>query len=207
RLSEHRQPAHTSRIVWWQWSAATAAVACALVLGIAWWGSYTPVSERPRGQNFASSERQAGTPAAPGAESPVYSLSTPTRSPAVKPVRTAKAPPVKSNEPPPLSMRLAARATAQPAEPVVQPAPQAYASVAYAEVRNEQGELVSRLLLQTTYDQNGQPRSVQIEYDASAAVEVENDDNPMDSSDTHDNSRGSAGSPTAAADSGTRLSD
>lgn len=53
-------------------------------------------------------------------------------------------------------------------------------SMIYAEVRNEQGELVARLLLHTDYDSSGRPAAVQIEYSAPATLEVLSDEQPTE---------------------------
>jgi len=47
------------------------------------------------------------------------------------------------------------------------------ASIAYAEVRDAQGELVSRVFWQATYDQYGQPQAVYIEVNDPSSAEVE----------------------------------
>ncbi|MGC8783785.1 MAG: zf-HC2 domain-containing protein [Armatimonadota bacterium] len=213
RLAERAQPACTPRVGWWQLGTATAAVVCVLALGVVWWSGRNPAPEMvkpvepPGGQQFASGKQQGKLPAAGGAGSPVSPSPLPTRSPVVKPVHTAKAPPVRRPEPPPPPVRVAVRPVTQPTGETQPPAPQVLASMAYAEVRNEQGELVSRVLLQTIYDQNGQPRAVHIEYDTPAVVEVERNDQPMDSSDTHSDTRGSADSPTPTAGTRPGLSD
>jgi len=213
RLAERAQPVRTPRVTLWQWGTATAAVVCALAIGMVWWGGRSPLPEtaapvKPSGgQQFASGGQQQKSPVAGGAESLASLPSSPTRSPVVKPVHTAKAPPVKRTEPSPSPLRMAVRPAAQTDDETQSPTPQVFASMAYAEVRNEQGELVSRVLLQTTYDENGQPRTVQIECDTPAAVEVESNDQPMDSSDTHGDTRGSADSPTPSAGTRPGLSD
>jgi hypothetical protein len=118
-------------------------------------------------------------------------------------MHTAKALTAKRPERSPSPVQAAARPSVQPAQQAQPPAPQVFASTAYAEVRNEQGELISRVFLQTTYDENGQPRAVEIELNTPTALEVEHGEQPMDSSDYHSDSHGSVDSPTPTA--GARL--
>lgn len=214
KLAERRRAAPVPRIAWWQWGTATAAVACVLALGTVWWSGHAPVSERsamvgqPGAQSIASGAPQPGAPATGGVENSAPSpTAPPVRSLTVKPTRTAQAHPAKPSEEPPLPLREAAQPQAQPTQERTASAPLLVASMAYAEVRNEQGELVGKVLVQTTYDENGQPRTVQIECDTPTAVEVESNDEPMDSPDTRGDNRGSAGSSTATAGTRPGLSD
>lgn len=202
RLAERARPTRASRTAWWQWGTAAATAVCALVLVTVWWRGHTTVPEQmaPSGptqeQSFASNAQRQQSPALRGTESHALPPSSPKRTLASKPIRTAKASPFKQPG-----------AASAPKQSPAQQAPQVFASVAYAEVRNEQGELVSRVLLQTTYDENGQPRAVQIEYDTAAAVEVESNDEPVDSSDNRGDTGNAAGSPDPTAGTRPGLSD
>jgi hypothetical protein len=212
RLAERGQPTRTFRPAWWQWGTAAAAAACALVLGVVSWNSQPPVYEavspvkQSDTQNVASSAPQAGMRAPERVEAsvpPAPALAM--GSPAVRSAGKMQATPTK--RPAPSPVQNAARPLAQADREVSLPAPQPVASLAYAEVRNEQGELVAKVVLQTTYDENGQPTAVQIECDTPTAVEVENNEQPLDSSNHSDDTRGSAGSPAPTAGSRPGLSD
>jgi hypothetical protein len=212
RLAERGQPTRTFRPAWWQWGTAAAAAACALVLGVVSWNSQPPVYEavapvkQSDTQNVASSAPQAGAKATESVQAPVPPLPTFTMgSPDVRSVSKVPATPTKRLGYAPV--QIAARPLAQADREVSLPAPQPVASLAYAEVRNEQGELVAKVVLQTTYDENGQPTAVQIECDTPTAVEVENNEQPLDSSYHSDDTRGSAGSPAPTAGSRPGLSD
>jgi len=212
RLAERRQPTHTFRPAWWQWGTAAAAAVCAVVLGIVWWNEQPSVSEavapvkRSDAQNIAPSEPQAGAKATESVQALVPPPPTFTMgSPDVRSVSKVPATPTKRLGYAPV--QIAARPLAQADRKVSLPAPQPVASLAYAEVRNEQGELVAKVVLQTTYDENGQPTAVQIECDTPTAVEVENNEQPLDSSYHSDDTRGSAGGPAPTAGSRPGLSD
>jgi len=212
RLAERRPLARTFHTARWQWGAATVTVACALVLGTVWWSGRVPVSEttvpveQPGTQNVASVQPQRGASATGGAETfAARPPKSPERRSAAQPIHTAPTTPMKGFRYSPV------RIAAQPSAPFVQKtslaAPQPVASMAYAEVHNEQGELVGKVMLQTTYDANGQPTAVRIECDAPTAVEVENYEPSLDSSSHSDDTRGSAGGSTPAAGARPGLSD
>lgn len=176
RLAGRPLPARPPRFVWGRLETAMLAALGVLVAVVWWWNqplspskptasrvAVPPPTEavrlaeenaprdrkkQPRDLMATSSQRLASAvPIHQGRRSPTR--------PAV-----ASAPPV----PAPSE---SAGQTATPA------APQVIASIAYAEVRDAQGELVSRVFWQATYDQYGQPQAVYIEVNDPSSAEVE----------------------------------
>jgi cytoskeletal protein RodZ len=200
RLSQRSSPAPVRRAGWWRWGAASAAVAAAVVIGVVWWNGYRSVPKEAvqptplSGQQLAS-EREAVKPLVAGeTESGAASSSTPTRPSSSKSVRWVRVAPKPVA---PMQVRVVANLQGQARRSVTTP-PQVLASVAYAEVRDEHGALLAKVMLQTTFDEAGKPTAILIEADT-PAVEVDNDETPRDGSDNHDDTRGSAGSPTPTA--------
>lgn len=224
RLAGRTAPARRTGIPWWQVGTATAAVACALVLGVVWWArnpatapATSPVGSPSEAREFVEAPPVNTVPSpgvAPSQQSMGGTEETHERrealafgvAPSQQDTAESERVPVKSRPKVPAAPRVAMRQTSKtsPVNVPSQPVPQATVSMAYAEVRNADGELVGKVLLQTTYDSTGQPRAVQIEMDSSAVVEVEIDEQPMDNTDGDSNTHGSADGvvPTASAPPG-----
>lgn len=215
RLAQRTPQSRPARISWWQVGIATTAVACALMLGILWGTQKpapVPTSSAPsrtyQEDNSLKADRFASSPSAPLAFGalPPQEQSKKADSRRAQGVKA----PVKSGPKAPSSPRMAmfymlAKTAAQTSS---EPAPQATISLAYAEVRNASGELVGKVLLQTTYDVTGQPKAVQIEMNSAAVVEVETDEQPMDNTpDNNSNAHGSADGTMPAASAPSGISD
>ncbi|MEJ5251689.1 MAG: zf-HC2 domain-containing protein [Armatimonadota bacterium] len=203
RLAGRAAPARRAGIPWWQVGTATAAVACVLVLGVVWWArspapapATSPVSSPSETREFVKAP-------------PVNAVPSPGVAPSQQDTAQSDRVPVKSRPKVPAPPRVAMRETytTAPVSVPSQPAPQATVSMAYAEVRNADGDLVGKVLLQTTYDSTGQPKAVQIEMDSSAVVEVEINEQPMDNADSYGNTHGSAGGVVPAASTPPGISD
>lgn len=198
RLAQRTPPARTLHVPWWQVGTATAVVACALLLGVVWWARHpAPVQTAYAPDTLPQTAPQRGGAASTGdlssRQQHIQQES--------QPLRTVKAPAKNQRavpSPPP---------SKTPAYALSAPAPQEGVSVAYAEVRNASGELVGKVLLQTTYDATGQPKAVRIEMDQSAVVEVETDEQPMDRPDSHSDTSGSADGTVPAVSTFTGVSD
>lgn len=203
RLAGRTAPARRADVLWWQVGTVTAAAACALVLGVVWWArnpapapATSPVSGPSEAGEFVKAPPVDAVPS-PGVAPPQQDTAEPDR----VPVNSRPKVPA----PPRVAMREASRTA--PVSVPSQPAPQATVSMAYAEVRNADGELVSKVLLQTTYDSTGQPTAVQIEMNSSAVVEVETNEQPMDNPDSHSNTHGSIDGMVPAASTPPGVSD
>jgi len=205
RLAQRSSPAPVRRVAWWQWGTASAAVVGALVVGVIWWSGYRPAPEQalqnaPSGSQPFALEQESMEPLVVGEAESLTAPppSAPLRPSDGKPVRLASgAPKPVAPTPVRVAVRQEERLQERPTSP-----PQVLASLAYAEVRNERGELMGKVMLQTTYDKTGTPQAILIEADSPAVVEVQHDEQPMDSSHHRDDTHGSASSPTPTA--GTR---
>lgn len=220
RLSQRTPRSHPSHITWWQVGTATAALACAVMLGVLWRTQKlapVPTSSAPsrtHQEDYSlKADRFTELPSAPLASGGSSFSTLPPQEQSEKAdsrwAQGVKAP-AKSRprapSPPHIALRYAPVKTA--AQTPSEPAPQATISVAYAEVRSASGELVGKVLLQTTYDEAGQPKAVQIEMNSPAVVEVETYEQPMDNiPDSNSNTRGSADGTMPAAGAPLGISD
>ncbi|MCS6948982.1 MAG: zf-HC2 domain-containing protein [bacterium] len=184
RIAQRHLPARPLWVSGWRLQAVSLALAGVIVAGFLWWSTQmpqphtvsslaepSPSQEAPRvasGVAPSSVKDRQEKPPAPSPQRPASVASARQTKPAPTPPVTASA-----------SSQLASPSEAR--EPQLS-APQVVASIAYAEVRDAQGELVSQVFLQTTYDQNGQPRTVQIEMTTPTFAEGETDGQVEDSS-------------------------
>lgn len=176
RLAGRPLPARPPRVAWGKLETATLAVVGMLV-AVAWWWNQHPSQPEPTVPRAAAtrsaevarlSEQSAARDREKQPRAPMATSSQrPTSAVPVRPERRLPARPAVASAPPVLAPSESAGQTATPA------APQVMASIAYAEVRDAQGELVSRVFWQASYDQYGQPQAVYIEVNDSSSAEVE----------------------------------
>lgn len=176
RLAGRPLPARPARVAWGRLETATLAVVGMLV-AVAWWWNQHPSQPEPSVPRVAATRStevaRLAEESAPRhrEKQPRAHVATSTQRPTstvpVRHERRSPSRPAVASAPPALASEERVEQTPSRA------APQVVASIAYAEVRDAQGELVSRVFWQATYDQYGQPQAVYIEVNDSSSAEVE----------------------------------
>lgn len=210
RLAQRRSPAHPARLAWRWLTPATAALAAGIVGAFLWWNTprlqpeetARPLVATAPSQEVRTVERETRHGA--GGQRIAQVTAPPNRPSSAAPTRRPKpssARPAPGSVPPVLTRPDPIRQELQPSPP------QSVASIAYAEVRDAQGQLVSQVFLQTIYDQNGQPRTVQIEMNTPTRAEVDTDVQADDSTSLDRAPRGDPERPQPATDAPLGISD